>query len=125
MDVSTDSIYGKENRYRPPDDGLINDYANSLPVMPELQSLSVIGYVENPRPPSLIPYDSEGNSIEGDWIAGEKEGEEMREFTDTLADKIAESGELDSFQGRWIKGSDLHSLLKKAPNIKNLSLIHI
>ena len=122
LDVSTDSIYGKENRYRPPDDGLINDYANSLPVMPELQSLSVIGYVENPRPPSLIPYDSEGNSIEGDWIAGEKEGEEMREFTDTLADKIAESGELDSFQGRWIKGSDLHSLLKKAPNIKNLEV---
>ena len=122
LTVSTDSIYGKENRYRPADDDLVSNYANSLPVMPELQSLSVIGYVENLRRPSLIPHDSKNNLIEGDWIAGEKEGEEMREFTDSLADEIAESGELDSFQGRWIKGSDLHTFLKKAPNLKNLEI---
>ena len=118
LEMSTNSKYAGEIRYQPADDRLVSSYADGLPVMPELHSLSVVGYVEYLGMPTVLPPPS----VEGSWLSPENDGEAIRELTETVVEKIVESGELDSFHGRWIKGSDLQSLLKKAPNLKNLEV---
>ena len=102
-----------------PDDVLVSDYADALPVMPKLESLSVTGDVETLMPPVEFSHNEGSRSI---WLVPVNDGEKRRLFTVEDGIKFLESGELANFQGRWIKGSDLHTFLKKAPNLKHVDI---